>query len=662
MMCMLRGLGNLISVQHSLLLLVNACNQLGFSNHTVDHFLNAFRDTQLQPANFRIWKIQDDLFVTQDTLKTRPFIRSKCWIFCNLCKWWQPISMPDSQTWSSWMERTCSQTHWPGTRHTLVGALSISSARTILDEDSMEIQRQGRFRTFFQHILVCSWLGIRFAAQCQWAAQMPRCIQCHWPTHHGGALALWQFARKLWTCWRWSYIHLGCGGCRIRHFQMWKEFHHPEGGSTDINFTSSLWPICRSQRWSEGQTDKFDLARAVASANCAIPYYNMVFFVAAAQQVQMNWSWSWNMESDSPMLQIQGPDVPTNTLTRPVFGSPLLNMIISSLCLVGNFFGMKTASAEIWWNLCQLNTWSLSVRSFSSDTCTCSCFDKVSIDIPGMHGWRLNWRDHQMADSSHLERFLTLGSQVVNHHDYVAVHPFSDGRLWAFSFHLSGETTWMKPHSRNSALNTQHRCWFYMLFKVYDWRCSFEESTEDGSSIWAGVYFIGTRPNGWLRQWNALFRRLHCRNFATSPVSQWVHNENSLWRHCVQSVAFPFQSWRNCNPKQIPGAPVNKQKRPKAGEHVNPAKFSIVPNFFQNADGSATPQLQSLRAHSTGLCLMSPSQADSWLRVGQLLSADELGILILGKKPETSIQSQPVTFLAKNADSQLVLLHGHLIQ
>ena len=107
--------------------------------------------------------------------------------------------------------------------------------------------------------------------------------------------------------------------------------------------------------------------------------------------------------------------------------------------------------------------------------------------------------------------------------------------------------------------------------------------------------------------------------------------------------------------------PWQKPKRSKQ-EVIDPAEFTIVPNYFFNEDDTPTSQITQIRAQTSGLCLMNCQMASCWLREGTPISSDELGIVIIGPVIETSLPAHSVTFPCFNADGARVLLHGTLVQ
>ena len=106
----------------------------------------------------------------------------------------------------------------------------------------------------------------------------------------------------------------------------------------------------------------------------------------------------------------------------------------------------------------------------------------------------------------------------------------------------------------------------------------------------------------------------------------------------------------------------NAKKAKRSQVQLDPRDFSICQGFFLNADGPPASQLQELRPQATGVVLASTQQAQSWIKEGQLISSDELGLLILGTVPETSLPFVEVTFPCKNTNEQMVLLTAKLIQ
>ena len=114
--------------------------------------------------------------------------------------------------------------------------------------------------------------------------------------------------------------------------------------------------------------------------------------------------------------------------------------------------------------------------------------------------------------------------------------------------------------------------------------------------------------------------------------------------------------------KPFPHAPWNQPKRPKQVV-LDPAEFTIIEDYFQNQDKTPTQQISTIRAQSTGICIATIDQAAAWIREGQAISSDELGLLVLSKSiPTTALPHEKVTFPCRNKDGNMVLLNAILVQ
>ena len=113
----------------------------------------------------------------------------------------------------------------------------------------------------------------------------------------------------------------------------------------------------------------------------------------------------------------------------------------------------------------------------------------------------------------------------------------------------------------------------------------------------------------------------------------------------------------------IPGSVQQKKKKRTSEFKLNPADYSLVEGFFTREDGSAMPQASQIIPQSCGICMQTPAQAEVWVREGQKISADELGLLVLGSiGVPTGLPSEEITFPCYNNDGQMVLITATLIQ
>eukprot|EP00438_Fugacium_kawagutii_P016386 Skav210368 [mRNA] locus=scaffold1357:254099:258043:- [translate_table: standard] len=112
------------------------------------------------------------------------------------------------------------------------------------------------------------------------------------------------------------------------------------------------------------------------------------------------------------------------------------------------------------------------------------------------------------------------------------------------------------------------------------------------------------------------------------------------------------------------GAPWNRPKKPrKEPEQIDPTQFRIVDQYFRNQDDTPAAQIFDLRPQSTGIYMSTGMAAVPWLRAGQKVSSDELGLLVVGQLPiETQLESQSIKVPCLNKSDQMVLLTCQLVQ
>ena len=131
----------------------------------------------------------------------------------------------------------------------------------------------------------------------------------------------------------------------------------------------------------------------------------------------------------------------------------------------------------------------------------------------------------------------------------------------------------------------------------------------------------------------------------------------------IQEAAIQIPEPTKPASQKVPsGAPWQPKRHRKADVTLNPMDFRICPQFFTNQDGSEVVQLDTCQPQATGLAIMLLDQAIPYLK-GDVLSSDELGIVVLGPIPPTiDMPHKQIRFPAFNMDRQMVLLSGHLFQ
>ena len=96
------------------------------------------------------------------------------------------------------------------------------------------------------------------------------------------------------------------------------------------------------------------------------------------------------------------------------------------------------------------------------------------------------------------------------------------------------------------------------------------------------------------------------------------------------SIVIPKPSAPTSQAK-ISAAPWNNSKKRRGDTPIDPCDFTLVKGFFLNQDSTPCEQRSSLRAQCNGVILVTPEQAAPWIQEGRKLSADELGMIVLGK-------------------------------
>eukprot|EP00438_Fugacium_kawagutii_P017506 Skav206894 [mRNA] locus=scaffold2387:153648:159125:+ [translate_table: standard] len=136
---------------------------------------------------------------------------------------------------------------------------------------------------------------------------------------------------------------------------------------------------------------------------------------------------------------------------------------------------------------------------------------------------------------------------------------------------------------------------------------------------------------------------------------------HSLCEACGLEIPTPKPLSSHAKPV---GAPWTRPKKFKTEEPaIDPSQYRIVDNYFRNQDDTPACQLSDLRPQSSGVYLASPGTALPWLRAGQKVSSDELGLVIVGQLPiETSLESKPIKVPCLNKMDQMVLLTCNLVQ
>ena len=91
--------------------------------------------------------------------------------------------------------------------------------------------------------------------------------------------------------------------------------------------------------------------------------------------------------------------------------------------------------------------------------------------------------------------------------------------------------------------------------------------------------------------------------------------------------------------------------------------IELIPEFFCCEDGSHPQVLQHVFKGCTGICLLPTEEAEMLCSLGQSVSADECGVIVVGTvPPQTGAwPCAALTFVAKHADAGKILIKGFLV-
>ena len=109
------------------------------------------------------------------------------------------------------------------------------------------------------------------------------------------------------------------------------------------------------------------------------------------------------------------------------------------------------------------------------------------------------------------------------------------------------------------------------------------------------------------------------------------------------------------------------KKRPlkrlqRAHIEINPAEYTICDGYITDDQKAPLPQIREIRGKKSGVCIMTPSQAETWIRAGTLISADPLAMAVVGITHPGQLDSEQIELPVTDTQGRQVLLACTLIQ
>lgn len=106
-----------------------------------------------------------------------------------------------------------------------------------------------------------------------------------------------------------------------------------------------------------------------------------------------------------------------------------------------------------------------------------------------------------------------------------------------------------------------------------------------------------------------------------------------------------------------------QKARKKALAHINPAEYQLEPGFFLTQADEQVVQLQEIRQKGSGIALLSLDAALPWIREGQVISSDELAIVVPGcHQIQTTLHYETLNLPCKDSSMRPVILKATLYQ
>lgn len=149
---------------------------------------------------------------------------------------------------------------------------------------------------------------------------------------------------------------------------------------------------------------------------------------------------------------------------------------------------------------------------------------------------------------------------------------------------------------------------------------------------------------------------------ALAPIAAKTHGQQRLLAIKEAFVGAGIEL-----PQVKPSVSSQASLRSKAKRHATAApdakNYRVLPGYLLYEDGNHATQLFELRNGISGFCLVSPDAALPWLRSSDLISSDELALIVLGDPPcETTLTHCQITLPCKDEQERDVLIAAHMYQ
>ena len=146
--------------------------------------------------------------------------------------------------------------------------------------------------------------------------------------------------------------------------------------------------------------------------------------------------------------------------------------------------------------------------------------------------------------------------------------------------------------------------------------------------------------------------------FATIPEEKPVQ----LKELCRQSGIQIDQSVQRMQKNAHKFAKIEHSKQGRALRNLDPQQYNIQPGHFTTQDGNPIPINPTFSPYVSGITMVTPSQAEQWLKSPSKIHADELGLFVVGDLHIDTKEHEKLTVPATNLANQPCLIAGYWVQ
>eukprot|EP00438_Fugacium_kawagutii_P012397 Skav215502 [mRNA] locus=scaffold165:838310:842707:- [translate_table: standard] len=387
-----------------------------------------------------------------------------------------------------------------------------------------------------------------------------------------------------------------------------------------------------------------------------------VFMMAAFPDCRV--VWAWNPLTDHLLLGIQGPPVPKKTIADFWAGLLTPNM----LQILGRQVQFESNSHQILISFRPSRSDGVcphkQLRMVLAISAARVMLSNVMESAPTEHRLKLTWMQSTLWEGSvDGNKHVSVIQQILN----IALQPYYGNAKFA----LSGRDHWLNETTRLDQIATHVLPEVTVLpvpnqiLRLTGGGGAKQQQKQHQQSAIASMLLEQGYELKWITDTvESLVSKygLPRLQSITSQPMGGPRIKSLLGLIEEAKIELPKPS-RPASQTQAEGTPWRPKKKRVDERPVDPTEFEICADFFKCEDGSPIQQLAELRPQASGVCIVSPMQAQPWIQSGQPTSSDELALLVIGKLAgETVLPNHEIRFPCLNQSKQMVILSGVIVQ